>query len=147
LNLTSLGTEKLSQSTILIDEAAMDFCVSAGDQQAFAQLSGDHNPLHLDPEFARNRGFEGAVVFGAMIVAKISHIIGMQLPGPDGIWSSLKIDFRSALLVGETAKLTVSIVHRSDATRSLMLKIHVACGAKTIATGMALATYHNETPA
>ena len=120
----------------------LDFTVSEADQQAFALLSGDYNPLHLDATFAEARGLSGAVVYGAMIVAKISQIVGMHLPGPSGIWSALKIDFRQPLYVGETAHVHIDTSHYSEATRTLSLKIAVTRGERLIASGSALATLH-----
>jgi acyl dehydratase len=130
--------EKLSSAT-----AALDFAVSDAEQLAFANISGDFNPLHLDPGFARARGLSGAVVYGALIVARISQIIGMQIPGSDGIWSALKIDFREPLYVGDTAHLFAEVTHYSVATRSLSLKIKVTCANRVIATASALATLHD----
>jgi acyl dehydratase len=122
--------------------AEFDFVVGESEQQAFAKLSGDFNPLHLDPEFARDRGLTGAVVYGAMIVAQISRIVGMKLPGSAGIWSSLKIDFREPLYVGEVAHIFAEVTHYSEAARSLSLKIKVTSAERTIATASALATLH-----
>jgi acyl dehydratase len=122
--------------------AELDFAITEDDQLAFANISGDFNPLHLDAEFARAKGFSGAVVYGALIVARISQIVGMELPGSSGIWSALKIDFRRPLYVGETARLFAEVSHYSDATRSLSLKIEVTCADRTIATANALVTLH-----
>jgi acyl dehydratase len=122
--------------------AELDFTITEADQLAFANVSGDFNPLHLDADFARAKGFSGAVVYGAMIVARISQIVGMELPGSSGIWSSLKIEFRKPLYVGETAHLLAEVAHYSEATRSLSLKIKVTCADRAIATANALVTLH-----
>ncbi|MFM9975213.1 MAG: MaoC/PaaZ C-terminal domain-containing protein [Beijerinckiaceae bacterium] len=122
--------------------AEFDFSVSAADQQTFADLSGDQNPLHLDTAFAKARGMQDTVVYGALIVAMISRVIGMQLPGSQGIWSALKIDFRGPLYVGQTAHLSAEVGHFSEATHSLTVKIRVTCGDHLIATATALSTLH-----
>jgi 3-hydroxybutyryl-CoA dehydratase len=122
--------------------AEFGFAVSHADQLAFAEISGDFNPLHLDAEFAKAKGMQDAVVYGALIVAKISRVIGMQLPGSQGIWSALKIDFRGPLYVGQTAHLSAEVGHYSEATRSLTVKIRVNCGDRLLATATALATLH-----
>lgn len=121
---------------------SFEFVVSEAEQNSFAALSGDFNPLHLDPGFAQARGLAGSVVFGGLIVAKVSQVIGMRLPGPRGIWGSLKIDFREPLYVGRTACLSTEVSHFSEATRSLSLKILVTSEGHKIATGTALATLH-----
>ena len=105
---------------------SFEFVVSEADQNHFAALSGDFNPLHLDPGFAQARGLAGSVVYGGLIVAKVSQVIGMRLPGPRGIWGSLKIDFREPLYVGKVACLSTEVSHFSLATRSLSLSlIHI----------------------
>jgi acyl dehydratase len=126
-------------STDASETVVFDFAIEATDQHAFAALSGDRNPLHLDASFALARGLSGSVVYGGLIVAKISQVIGMTLPGPAGIWAALKIDFREPLYVGEKARLAASVSHRSEATRTLSVAIKVTCGERTIATATALA--------
>lgn len=121
---------------------SFEFIVSETEQRGFAALSGDFNPLHLDPDFARARGMAGSVVYGGLIVAKVSQVIGMRLPGPRGIWGALKIDFREPLYVGKAACLSAEVSHFSVATRSLSLKILVTCEGRRIATGTAMATLH-----
>lgn len=121
---------------------SFEFVVSEAEQSGFAALSGDFNPLHLDPDFARARGLAGSVVYGGLIVAKVSQVIGMRLPGSRGIWGSLKIDFREPLYVGKTACLSTEVSHFSVATRSLSLKLLVTCEGHKIATGTAMATLH-----
>lgn len=104
---------------------------------SFARLSEDSNPLHADDEYARELGFESRVVFGALLVAKISALIGVHLPGPGSVWAGLTVDFRNPLYVNEEAVLTGKIEHKSDAARMLTLKIRIVSGHRLIATGKA----------
>lgn len=132
----------LDAETIASATTELDFVVSAAEQLAFATLSGDFNPLHLDADFARARGLDGPVVYGAMMLAKVSNIVGMRLPGSKGIWSAVKMEFRAPLYVGEHARMRAEVSHYSEATHSLSLKINVMCGTRVIATGSALSTLH-----
>lgn len=136
------GASLTSAAQFASATATTDFTVSEADQLAFAHISGDFNPLHLDDNFARAQSLAGSVVYGALIVAKISQIIGMQLPGRNGIWSALKIDFREPLYVGQAARISAEVGHYSDATRSVTVKIKVTNGARVIATATALTTLH-----
>jgi acyl dehydratase len=121
--------------------ATRDFEITEADMLAFATLADDHNPLHLDGSYARSLGYDGAVVFGALIVAKISGLIGMQLPGKGGVWTGLKMDFRAPFYTGEAATLTGTVAHRSDATRMILLKLRVDTADRCIATGSADCVY------
>ncbi len=135
-----------SNSSPAAESVEIRFSVSAADQAAFADLSGDHNPLHLDPAFARGVGLQGAVVYGGMLVAKISQIIGMRLPGPRGIWAALKVDFRDPLYVDESAVLSAQVTHISEAVRSMTVRIRITCDERLIATATATATLHAPAP-
>lgn len=117
-----------------------DFVFSDRDQELFATLSGDKNPVHLDRNFATEQGYPAPIVYGALLIAKVSEIIGMRLPGPIGIWSGLQIDFRQPLYVHETANLEMELVQLSEATRSMVMKFNITSGEKLVATGRAMAT-------
>jgi len=122
--------------------ADVEFSVSAEQQEQFAQLSGDRNPVHLDAAFARLHGYPAPVVYGGLLVAKLSQLVGMSFPGEHGLWSSLQMDFRAPLLVGEPARVTAEIGQVSEATRSLVLKVAVRCGDRLVASGRAIGTLH-----
>ena len=111
--------------------------VTHEDMAAFCDLSGDANPLHMDEAYARQLGFNGRVVFGALIVAKISCLLGMHKPGAGGLWTGLKINFRNPLYLDEKAELTGEITHLSKATRMISLKLRVQVGDRVIATATA----------
>jgi acyl dehydratase len=115
--------------------ATVDFAVTPAEMRAFAALSGDYNALHHDPAFARGKGFDGVVVYGGLIVAKISQLIGMKLPGRDAVWMGLSLRFRKPLYVGQQARLEGTITRLSDATRVVGLRIEVSSAGQLLAEG------------
>lgn len=117
--------------------ASVDFVVSAGELQQFAILSGDHNPLHVDAEFARGKGFDGIVVHGALLLAKVSQLIGMRLPGRDSVWTGLSLQFRQPLYVGQPAQVEAVVDQLSAATGMLTLKLRIRAGERLLAKGEA----------
>lgn len=117
--------------------ARFEFTVTDGDMAAFAALSGDQNPLHSDAAFAVARGFEGRVVYGAILLAKVSRMIGMELPGRDSLWTTIDMQFVSPLYVGQTAILEAEVAQISDATRTVGLRLIVRRGSELIARGKA----------
>ena len=54
---------------------------SAADAIAFANLSGDVNPLHTDAAYAEAAGFPRPVLFGRMTSSLYSPLVGIYLPG------------------------------------------------------------------
>jgi acyl dehydratase len=115
----------------------LPFTVTRADMDAFARLSGDVNPLHRDAAIARHAGFEGPVVYGAMIVAKVSWLLGMHLPGTGGVWTGIRMDFRNPLYADQPAEISAEIADRSESTRMLTIKIVVEAGGRRIASGAA----------
>ncbi|MDL2337685.1 MAG: MaoC/PaaZ C-terminal domain-containing protein, partial [Pseudomonadota bacterium] len=116
-------------------QACVDFSVTAAQMQQFAEISGDFNPLHTDDEFARAKGFDCAVVYGALMVAKVSQLIGMQLPGRDSVWASVALDFRKPLYVGQAAQVDGVVTEVSASTGMVVLKVTVRAAGKVLAKG------------
>lgn len=117
--------------------ATVAFTVTAEQMAQFAALSGDFNPLHTDDAFARAKRFDGAVVYGALMVAKVSQLIGMQLPGRDSVWASLSMDFRKPLYVGQAAEVEGTVTEVSESTGMVVLRLVVRASGKVLAKGSA----------
>jgi 3-hydroxybutyryl-CoA dehydratase len=117
--------------------ASVEFAVTADEMRRFADLSGDYNPLHLDTSFARAKGFDGVVVYGGLLIAKVSQLIGMKLPGRDAVWIGLSLQFSKPLYVGQPAQLEGTIANLSEATRIVGLRIVLRSAGQVLATGKA----------
>lgn len=82
----------------------------------FMDLSGDRSTVHVDDDYARERGFEQRLVHGVLVASYISQLIGMALPGKHGVLRSLSCDFREPcyapnrlILTGRVDRLVPSI--------------------------------------
>ena len=67
----------------------------------YAGASGDYNPLHHDPEFAKARGMDGIIGHGMLTAGYISAVFGMQMPGPGAIYVSQTLNFRAPVRQGD----------------------------------------------
>lgn len=92
------------------DAAQVTHVFRQEDVIAFAGLSGDGNPVHLDEEAAIAAGFPGTIVHGMLSAALISRILGTQLPGPGTIYLGQEMRFRRPILPGEEVVATVEVV-------------------------------------
>jgi phosphate acetyltransferase len=99
--------------------------VTAEEVDAFARMSGDVNPLHLDDAFSEERGFRGRVVHGALVNAFISRLLGTELPGPGCLWLSQSTRFTRPVYVADPIEVVVRVVHKSEALRTLVLETTV----------------------
>ncbi len=91
------------------DSFAFKRVVSDADVRAFAQVSGDHNPIHLDDEYAKSTRFGGRIAHGALLVAFISKVLGMDLPGLGAVYLSQAIEFLKPVYVGDEIEVRVRV--------------------------------------
>lgn len=112
--------------------------VGAGDIEAFAAVSGDFNPVHMDEAYARTTTFGGRIAHGMLAAAYISAVLGNQLPGPGSIYLSQSLRFRRPVKIGDpvTARVTVKAL---DAAKG-HATFETAClvGGRTAVDGEAL---------
>lgn len=83
--------------------------LSQADIQAFAAVSGDTNPAHLDPVYADATMFHGVIAHGMWGGALISAVLGTTLPGPGTIYLEQSLRFSRPVRVGDTLTVTVTV--------------------------------------
>src|SRR5262245_14582935 len=89
----------------------------------FLDVSGDANPIHLDPGYAASHGFRGNVVYGNFLGAMVSYVIGMALPTKEVLLLSQNLDFRTPALVGEELHLRAIVIGVSEAVQTVTLRL------------------------
>ncbi|NJM94944.1 MAG: MaoC family dehydratase [Cytophagales bacterium] len=82
---------------------------SQADVEAFAQLSGDNNPVHLDESFAASTVFKKRVVHGALVNSLFSKVLGTQFPGKGSIYLSQESTFKAPVYPGDEVKVRVEL--------------------------------------
>jgi|SRR3989338_2634626 len=121
------------------ESASVERTITTKDMQAFADLSGDYNPLHMDAAYAKKTPLGSRTVHGMMLGALVSQLVGMKLPGKYALLVKESLEFAKPLLVGETVKVTATICHKSDVMRVIELTIEVTRKGDRIASGSAYA--------
>jgi 3-hydroxybutyryl-CoA dehydratase len=124
--------------------AVVEFRITSADMDAFRILSGDTNPVHDDSEYPRRRGFAGALVYGGLLVAQISRLLGTRIPGPGCVERAITLRYRSPLYVDEPARLIAEIIHENDDLGVVDLKLRIEAGTRCIAEGEAAAMLARE---
>ena len=84
--------------------------ISEADVRAFAELSGDMNPLHLNEDFAKHTRTGGRVIHGMVTASLLSTIVGYKLPGPGCLWMSQTLRFLHPVRIGDRVRARGSIV-------------------------------------
>jgi 3-hydroxybutyryl-CoA dehydratase len=112
--------------------------VGAADIEAFAAVSGDINPVHMDEAYARTTTFGGRIAHGMLSAAYISAVLGNDLPGPGAIYLSQSLRFRRPVKIGDPviARVTVKALD-ADKGHATFETICLVNG-KTVVDGEAL---------
>ena len=107
------------------DTASLSKTISDDDIRAFADATGDRNPLHLDEEFAKQTRFGGRIAHGMLSASLISAVIANELPGQGSIYLGQTLQFVAPVFPGDTvtARVTVSAI-REDKP---ILKLETVC--------------------
>jgi 3-hydroxybutyryl-CoA dehydratase len=83
--------------------------IGSEDIEAFADLTGDNNPVHLDAVFAATTMFKERIAHGMLTASLLSTVIGTRLPGPGCIYVSQSLNFRAPVRIGDTVIATARI--------------------------------------
>ena len=90
-------------------ESSLANTVTADTINAFAEVSGDRNPVHIDAAYAATTMFKERIAHGMLSAAYISAVFGMQLPGPGAIYISQTLNFKAPVRIGDTVVTTVKV--------------------------------------
>ena len=100
---------KMGQSARLVRTLTL------ADIQAFAAVSGDTNPTHMNPEYAEETLLHGVIAHGMWGGVLISALLGTQFPGPGTIYLEQVLHFTKPVRIGDTLTVTATVIGKDDA--------------------------------
>jgi len=77
--------------------------------RGFADVTGDHNPIHVDDDFAKKTKFGQRIAHGGILFGIISKVLAMEMPGPGTVYLSQVINFRAPVFINDTVTLEATI--------------------------------------
>ncbi|MFZ5520804.1 MAG: bifunctional enoyl-CoA hydratase/phosphate acetyltransferase [Pseudomonadota bacterium] len=101
--------------------AEMTRTLTLPDIQAFAVVSGDHNPAHLDADYAQASIFGGVIAHGMWEGALVSSVLGTAFPGPGTIYLDQTLHFSRPVRVGDTLTIRLTVTERDEAKKRVTL--------------------------
>ncbi|HEY3247119.1 MAG TPA: MaoC family dehydratase [bacterium] len=96
--------------------------ITEADINAFAGITGDFNPLHVDAEYAARSRFGERIAHGMLTAGLISAVLGMRLPGPGGIFLSQTLKFLKPVRIGDTVTAAADVIGYRPQKRVLTLR-------------------------
>ena len=94
------------------DTASRSKTITDADIRAFAAVSGDHNPIHVDDDFASGTLFKKRIAHGMLSASLISAVLANDLPGQGSIYLGQTLKFVAPVFIGDEimARVTVTSV-------------------------------------
>jgi 3-hydroxybutyryl-CoA dehydratase len=135
--LPQIGMQRVLSRTITEDDILL-----------FAQVSGDRNPIHLDPEYAERSIFGKRIAHGFLIGSLISAVLGNDLPGPGSIYLGQTLKFLAPIHIGDTVTVKVKVVAVREDKR--IITLHTNCTNQSgvlVLSGEAVVKYAKEVEA
>ena len=120
------------------DSASITRRVSQSDIEAFARISGDDNPAHVDAVWAEKSPFKGRLAHGILTAGFVSAVLGTELPGPGAIYMSQSLRWLAPVRPGDVLTATVTITEIIAEKGRVVLDTVVTRGDVTVLTGEAL---------
>lgn len=111
--------------------------ITEADIHAYAGLSGDFNPVHVDEEYAATTMFKGRIAHGMLSAAFISTTLGTKLPGPGCVYVSQSLKFKAPVRVGETVTARVEVTAVAPEKRFVTLRTTCSVAGKAVIDGEA----------
>jgi acyl dehydratase len=98
---------------------------SQEDVNVFANLCGDNNPLHSNPEFAKTTIFKGTIVHGIFVSSLFSTIFGRSVAG--SIYVSQNLSFKRPVHVGVPVKARIEVLSLEDKRKGMLMTCITTC--------------------
>ncbi len=137
-------TDNQPRGTICIEDIEIGMVrhlrktVTDRDIALFAEVSTDHNPVHLDDAYARDTIFQGRIAHGMLTAGLISAVIGEQLPGHGAVYLGQSLKFMAPVRPGDCVHAEVRVTAIDPARRRVTLETHCAVGDTVVLKGEAL---------
>jgi 3-hydroxybutyryl-CoA dehydratase len=91
------------------ETAELSKTITDEDVRAFADLTGDHNPVHLDDDYASGTRFGRRVAHGMLTASLISSVLANKLPGEGTVYLSQSLRFVAPVYPGDTVTACVMV--------------------------------------
>lgn len=137
-------SDNLPRGTICIEDIEIGMKrhlrkqVTDRDIEMFAEISTDHNPVHLDDAYAQDTIFEGRIAHGMLTAGLISAVIGEQLPGHGTVYLGQSLKFLAPVRPGDMVLAEVEVTDIDHAKRRVTMQTRCEVAGKNVLKGEAI---------
>ena len=101
----------------------------------FADITGDHNPIHVDAEFAATTPFGQRIAHGALSASFISAVLGNDLPGPGALFVELNLRIRKPAFIGDEIIAVAEVMEINERSGRVKMRCYCEVDGKKICRG------------
>lgn len=117
------------------ESATLSKTFTESEVRAFAEVSTDTNPVHLDEAYAASTQFGTRIVHGMLTASLFSALLGNQLPGPGTVYLGQSLRFRRPVKLGDTVDATVTVKSVDKDKNRVELECVCCVGGKPVLLG------------
>lgn len=133
-----LDTDKETRFTVG-SRASLSKTITETDVAAYASLSGDLSPLHVDADYARKTRFGRRTVHEMLVAGLITTVLSTRLPGYGALCLSQQLEFLAPTFVGDTITAQVEVAAWQPEKNLVTLKTECSNqDARQVITGQAV---------
>ena len=107
------------------DSAEITKTIEQADIHAFAEVTGDHNPVHVDETFAQTTRFGRTIAHGMLTASLISAVLANQLPGPGSVYLGQTLKFVAPVFPGD--QITARVIVKEIRDDKPIVKLETIC--------------------
>lgn len=111
--------------------------VTDSDIKAFAGISGDRNPVHLDEAYAESSRYKKRIAHGLMTASYFSALFGTKIPGEGCVYVSQSLQFKRPVYIGDTVTATVEVTNINLEKKRVFFKTTCKVKNKVVTDGEA----------
>lgn len=129
---------KTYDSLAVGDSFSLTRTITTDEVRTFADLTGDENPLHVDPEYAEDTRFGKPIVQGVLLLAVFSKILGHDFPGGGTIAVSLSGRYVRPVPVEAEIEFRVRVTEMIEKRKHVKAQVRASHAGEMILEGEAV---------
>jgi len=106
-------------------EESFSVTIDSSKLDKFLDISNDLNPLHVDSEYAKEKGFDDRVVYGLLTSSFYSTLVGVYLPGKYCILQGIDIQFSKPVYIDDNLTITGKVSYINEAYKQIEIKANI----------------------
>ena len=104
-------------------KASRSITLTKDHVKAYAEISGDYNPLHFDEDFVKNTKFGKLVVQGGLTTGLLHALVAMDMPGPGSVFLSQNWKFTAPVFIDDTITAEAVILKKHESKPVTQLSV------------------------